>query len=268
MSKVDQLRTAPRALPLPIRQPAGALSIEQRARTVEQRLLRCDAAWLEQYRLQYTMAWIYHDSALDGTVYAADELKCALAGQAPIDSAIQEQHDGIRHHAEAIWFVQDYGLKRHAPLTVDVLRKLFCTLHPEEGPVMGVQYRTENPQHRLYLHEYPDADLIEHMVQQIVQRANHDTPSVRSAARLHHDLLRLYPFSYDSGKVSRLMGNILLIRAGLPVSVIHAADRGRYYEAVMGEGYRLLHMVQESVEGSLASTERALDHREHHMRSF
>jgi Fic family protein len=85
---------------------------------------------------------------------------------------------------------------------------------------------------------------------------------LRIAARAHYDLLRVFPFQNDSGKVARLFMNLLLYRAGYPPAIVHATERQRYYDGLKGEPNTILRIVQESVENGLASVERMLDERD------
>jgi Fic family protein len=55
---------------------------------------------------------------------------------------------------------------------------------------------------------------------------------VRVASKVHYQLLHIYPFPRHSGKVARLVMNLILMRAGFPPVVIHATERQRYYEAL------------------------------------
>jgi Fic family protein len=272
-----QMREAPRmvSLPLPLLPPPKRQSVEERASQIEQRL----AAAGEDFRKRYTdsldMSWIYHDSALEGTVYTFEELRTALGGQPPPigDSSLQPTYDDIRRHKEAIDFVRDFGEKKRLPVTVDIIKKIFLILHPEEGDIKTVKYRKDIPQHRLYFHEYAAPDKIAYKVRQIVDWLNDPETKktrngIRIAARAHYDLLRVYPFANDSGKVSRLFMNLLLMRTGLPPSILHSTERQRYYEALKGSATTVLQMVQEAVENALSSVEKLLDEHETRMRAF
>ncbi len=85
---------------------------------------------------------------------------------------------------------------------------------------------------------------------------------LRIAARAHYDMLRVFPFQTDSGKVARLFMNLLLMRAGYPPSIIHSTERQRYYDALKGSANIVLSMVHESVENALASIEKLLEEHE------
>jgi Fic family protein len=271
------MREAPRmaALPLPLLPPPKRQSIEERASQIEQRLASAGEEFRKRYLDSLDMSWIYHDSALEGVVYTFEELRTALGAQPPPigDSSLQPTYDDIRRHKEAIDFVRDFGEKKRLPVTVDVIKKIFLILHPEEGDIKTVKYRKDIPQHRLYFHEYAPPDKVAYKVRQIVDWLNDPETrktrnGIRIAARAHYDLLRVYPFANDSGKVSRLFMNLLLMRTGLPPSILHSTERQRYYEALKGSATTVLQMVQEAVENALSSVEKLLDEHETKKRAF
>lgn len=270
-------RTPPQIVSFPI--PAMAAvkrpSIEERSASIEVRLNAQSEEFRRRYIDSFDMSWIYHDSALEGVVYTFEELRAALSGQGmPVtDSSIQPTCDDIRRHKEAIDFVRDFATKKRLPVTVDIIKKIYLILRPEEGDVKTVKYRKDVPQHRLYFHEYAPPDKIAYKVRQIVDwltdpETRKTRNGIRIAARAHYDLLRVFPFPTESGKVARLFMNLLLLRSGLPPSIIHSTERQRYYEALKGSATTVLSMVQESVENALSSVEKLLDEHETRTRAF
>jgi Fic family protein len=268
---------APRVvtLPLPMLPPIRRPSVEERSAVIEKRLDAQSEDFRKRYIDSFDMSWIYHDSALEGVVYTFEELRGALGPQpVPItDSSLQPTYDDIKRHKEAIEYVRDFAIKKRLPVTVDVIKKIYLILHPEEGDIKTVKYRKDIPQHRLYFHEYAPPDKIAYKVRQVVDWLNDPETrktrnGVRIAARAHYDLLRVYPFPTDSGKVSRLFMNLLLMRSGLPPSIIHSTERQRYYEALKGSATTVLQMVQESVENALSSVEKLLNEHETRKRAF
>jgi Fic family protein len=244
------------------------LSIEERTAYLEDRLKSAPPDVQAKYRDDLDMSWIAHDSALEGVVYTMAELKAAIgapvdAGSA-IDSSMQPVVAEIQRHREALNFIREYAIKRRLPITVDVVKRIYCVLHPEEGDVKTVKYRKDIPQHRLYFHEYAPPDKIAYKLRQIIDWVNDPetrrtrTP-VRLAARAHYDLLRVFPFTTDSGKVARLLMNLLLLRSGYPPAIVHSTERQRYYEALKGSSATMHGIVQDAIENSLASIEKLLD---------
>lgn len=249
-------------------------TLEERIARLQERLERQPEEFRRRYQENLDMSWIYHDSALEGVVYSFQELKTAMDPNAsPIqDSTLQPVCEEVRRHKAAIEFVRDHG-KKKLPVTLDVVKRVFLILHPEEGDLKTVKYRKDIPQHRLYFHEYAPPDKIPYKVRQIVDWINDPETrrgrnALRIAARAHYDLLRVFPFAQDSGKVARLVMNLLLIRAGYEPAIIHSAERQRYYEALKGSAAMIIHMVQEAEENGLASIEKMLEEHETNTRSF
>ena len=252
----------------------AAENAEERYRAIEERLKHVPEAFRRDYQETIDMSWIHHDSALEGVVYTFQELKSAIDPSGPVvtDSSLQPVIDEIRRHKAAIDLVRDLGERKRAPITVDTIKKIYVTLHPEEGDVKTVKYRRDIPQHRLYFHEYAHPEKIPQKVRQVIDWLNGPEPKklkspIRVAARVHYELLRAFPFQNDSGKVARLVMNLILIRHGHPPALIHSTERQRYYEALKGALPILVQMVTESILNALSSIEKLLDEQEAKLRS-
>ena len=264
-SKRSSASLAARVAPPPP-PPPKPLTLEERTATLESRLQGTDVDFQRHYKENLDMSWIYHDTAIEGTVYTVQELRAAIdpSFQADVDSSIQPVVEEVRRHREALDFIRDQAVRRKQPITVDLVKKIYLILHPEEGDIKTVKYRKDIPQHRLYFHEYAAPDKITYKVRQIVDWINDPetkktrTP-VRLAARAHYDLLRVFPFTSDSGKVARLLMNLLLLRSGFPPAIIHSTDRQRYYEALKGSSATMNVIVQEAIDNNLASIEKLLE---------
>jgi Fic family protein len=260
VKKKTAAAAAPDLAPKPV-------SIEERTAYLEEKLKCAPADVQAKYRDDLDMSWVAHDSALEGVVYTLPELRTAIGasdGSVAFDSSTQPVVEEIRRHREALNFVRDYAIKRRQPITVDVVKRIYLVLHPEEGDLKTVKYRKDIPQHRLYFHEYAPPDKIAYKLRQIIDWVNDPetrrtrTP-VRLAARAHYDLLRVFPFAADSGKVARLLMNLLLLRSGYPPAIIHSTERQRYYEALKGSSATMHGIVQDAIDNSLASIEKLLE---------
>ncbi|MDB4934080.1 MAG: Huntingtin interacting protein E-like protein [Labilithrix sp.] len=282
----------------PVEPPPKQLTLEERWASLQERLLKADPEFQRAYQESLDMSWIYHDSALEGSVYTPIELRSAVdrvdrvsgspeidpnggmgggsgiatvapmafppGGSTGTDSSIQPICEEIRRHREALEFIRDFATKKRMPITIDVVKKIYLILHPEEGDIKTVKYRKDIPQHRLYFHEYAPPDKITYKVRQILDWTNdpetrRTRSAVRIAARAHYDLLRVFPFATDSGKVARLFMNLLLLRNGFPPAIVHSTERQRYYEALKGASAVMTQIVHESIENNLASVEKLLE---------
>jgi len=265
-SKTTAKKKASSPPPAKAPEPPKTLSIEERTASLEERLQKADVPFQEHYRENLDMSWIYHDSALEGVVYTFQELRTAIDPTATVvaDSSMQPACEEIRRHREALNYIRDYAPKKRQPINLDVIKKIYLILHPEEGDIKSVRYRKDIPQHRLYFHEYAPPDKITYKVRAIVDWVNDPETrrtrnAVRLAARAHYDLLRVFPFAADSGKVARLFMNLLLLRSGYPPAIVHSTERQRYYEALKGSSASMMQIVQEAIDNNLASIEKMLE---------
>src|SRR5687768_11334949 len=111
---------------------------------------------------------------------------------------------------------------------------------------------------RLYLHEISQADknsaktpqLIEWMGSPETKRSMHP---VRLAAKAHHMFMQIYPFPKHSGKVGRLLMNLILLRHGYPPAIVHATERQRYYDALKQGPNAVAQIVNEALLSSVES---------------
>jgi hypothetical protein len=244
---------------------APSLPIEERYAKILARLNTADPEFRREYRESFDMSWVYHDSALEGVVYTYQELKTATdpsVGSVP--DGMQPVCEEIRRHRQAIEYVRELAERKRIPITVDTIKKLYVILRPDEGDVKSVKYRKDIPQHRLYFHEYAAPDKIAYRVRQVIDWLNGPEPKklkspIRIASRVHYDLVRVFPFPNDSGKVARLLMNALLMRAGYPPAIIHSTERQRYYEALKGQLPIILQMANDSIINALLSIEKRFD---------
>ncbi|MFW2389134.1 MAG: Fic family protein [Polyangiales bacterium] len=213
-------------------------SIEERVAQLQQLLDDADPQVRKEYQERFDIAWIYHDSALEGVVYSMDELKAAIYDEVISDPSLIPVYDEIRNHMGAIEMIREMSSRRRFAVNLEVIKKLFAQLAPEELEGKGPpKYRKDMPLHRLYFHEISQPDKISYRMRQLVQwltepETKKSMHPVRMASKAHYQLLHIYPFPRHSGKVARLVMNLILMRAGYPPVVIHATERQRYYEAL------------------------------------
>ncbi|OQX68997.1 MAG: hypothetical protein B6A08_07670, partial [Sorangiineae bacterium NIC37A_2] len=261
---LPHLRVRPSVPPVPIKPPPPA-ELDARWALIQERLKKTPEAFQREYAESFDMSWIHHDSALEGVVYTFQELKTAIDDNIVVvpDSSLQPVCEEIRRHKAAIDVVRELG-NNDVPLSADVLKRLYLILHPEEGDLKSVKYRKEIPQHRLYFHEYAAPDKIAVRIRQALDwfhgpEAEKLRDPIRVAARLHYDLLRTFPFPEDSGKVSRMLMNVVLLRAKYPPAILHSTERQRYYDALRGALPTIVQMVTDSIKNALTNIEKMLD---------
>src|SRR2546426_611459 len=73
----------------------------------------------------------------------------------------------------------------------------------------------------------------------------------KQATHSHHRFMEIFPFSDLSGKVGRMMMNLILIRAGYMPLVIHSMDRETYYDALRMNATQFGQVMMQSMDNAL-----------------
>lgn len=234
-------------------------SLEERVARLQELLTSAREGTLELYREQQIIAWIYHHSVLEGEVYSEHELRGALAGEEPED-AFRSDYDDIRNHKVAIELIHEMAERKRLSINLETIKKIYGILDPESAEGKGApNYRKEIPLHRLYFHDIAPPEKISYRLRNAVQWMNSSETkrsmhTVRLAARAHYELLQVYPFPRHSGKVARLVMNLILLHNGYPPAIIHATERQRYYEVLKTSADATSQMVTEALGASVEST--------------
>lgn len=234
-------------------------SLEERVTRLHEVTAKAPKSLHDSFKERLDITWIYHDSALEGIVYSFDELKAAIDDQVVSDSSLIPVYDEIRQHKAAIDLVREMTEKKRLSLNLDVIKEIYVTLIPEEGEGKGSpKYRKDMPLHRLYFHDIAQPDKIRHLTRQMVTWMNapetkRSTHSVRLAAKAHYKLLHIYPFKKHSGKVARLLMNLILMRQGYPPAIVHATERQRYYDALKTSEDATAKLITDALASSVES---------------
>jgi len=232
-------------------------SVEERVAQLQGLLDSADPLVRKEYQERFDVAWIYHDSALEGVVYSMEELNAAIYEETVADPTLIPIYDEIRNHMAAIEMIREMASRRRFTLNLEVIKKLYAQLAPEELEGKGPpKYRKDMPLHRLYFHDISQPDKISYRMRQLVQwlsdpETKKATHPVRMASRAHYQLLHIYPFPRHSGKVARLVMNLILMRAGFPPVVIHSTERQRYYEALRSGEDATATLVNQALGGAI-----------------
>jgi Fic family protein len=242
--------------------------------------------WLESnaratdFLQKFEMSWIYHDSALEGTVYQQQELQAALnPGTVAAEASMLPTVWEIRNHKAALEFTREdaqAGGKKQAQITLTTIKRmhdLFCGNTPEAQAARALHerreksekekekekeragYRKDMPLHRTYFHEIAQPakipGLLEKLVDYTASAEFREFHPIKQAATFQHQFMQIFPFAENSGKVGRTCTNLLLLRHQFLPCIIHSIDRQRYYEALRGPvaGFRTL--VMDAMENSL-----------------
>jgi Fic family protein len=214
---------------------------------------------LADYNFRFDISWIHHDSALEGVVYEPNELVAAINEHVASDAVLIPVYDEIRQYKAAIDLIRELADKKKQEITIDTVKAIYATLAPEEADSKGPpKYRKDVPLHRVYFHEIEAPDKIPQKMRNLLQwLSSEDTRrtmhATRIAARAHYQFLHIFPFPKHSGKVARLLMNLILLREGYPPAILHSTDRHRYYDALKTSSDALAAIINEALDNAVDS---------------
>jgi Fic family protein len=232
--------------------------------------IRANPQVVAEFDEKLDQSWIYHDNALEGVVLSYHELKAAIDKKIISDVTLIPMYEEIKNHKASIEMVRQMARtwagerhhnkkKRKNEITIDTLKLLHSALTPDEK-AKGNPYRKDNPLHRLYFHEIAQPDKISMRMKKLVEWLDEEETQhlhpVERAARAHYRLMAIFPWPKNSGKVARLLMNLMLLRDGFPPIVIHSIERQRYYDVLRAESAGLVPLVLESLENGVETSTR------------
>lgn len=240
------------------------LDIEDRTQDLAE-LLRDEPALAHEFLRKYELSWIYHENALEGVVFSGQEIETALAHQPVAEASAVSAFRDVRNFKAAIDVVRAEAAAKKPPrITLALVKKLYETLHAGIESRAVADYRKEIPLHRAYFHEIAQpakvpallAELLESSESPEFKRAH----AIQKASKLQHAFMQIYPFTEGSGKIARLLANLLLIHDGYQPCIVHTIDRQRYYESLRLPEPTLRELMMESMENGLANGEKFFRH--------
>ncbi len=236
-------------------------SIEEKTAKLKT-LLGLKRSEVQDFLEKFEMSWVYHDNALEGTVYTPQELAAALhPGAVAAEASLLPIVWEIRNHKAALEMVRDEAKtsKKNAALTMTFVKRIHDLMsgNTPEAQVARAQaerrertdkelakerekqgFRKDMPLHRTYFHEIHQPPKIQAALEKLIDWTAtsefRELHPIMQACRVQHSFIQIFPFTEHSGKVGRMLHNFILLRNGLYPMVVVSVDRQKYYESFRG----------------------------------
>jgi Fic family protein len=219
----------------------------------------------DEFLARLKISLIYHDAALEGEVLSYSEIKAAIDPTIISDTSLIPSYEDIKRYNDALDFAAEFAATSRKVLRLETIKRMYEILSAED--CKGTSYRKENPLHRLYYHDIAQPEKIGYQMRKfgqwlIDQGKDVGVHAVERAARTHHTLMAIFPWTKQTGRIARIVSNLLLMQAEYPLAVIHSIDRQRYYEALRTGPKDLISVYLEAVETTALSELRVYDEAE------
>jgi len=205
---------------------------------------------------KYELSWVYHENALEGMVLTHAELLQAFQTGGIIDSSMVHTNQEIRNQKDAIDFIKSEAKsKTPTKYNLTLVKKLYEILYKDLPNRMPPTFRRDMPLHRTYFHDIVQPIQIQPGLEQLFDfmaseefRKMHP---VKQATHSHHRFMEIFPYSDLSGKVGRMMMNLILLRAGYIPVIVHSSDRQRYYEGLRLPATQFGAVIMDAMDNTL-----------------
>ena len=211
------------------------LDLDDRNEDVRE-LMRQRPREAKQFMEKYELSWVYHENALEGMVITHAELRQAFEPSGIIDSSMVHVFQEIRNQRAAIDFIKGEAKVKVVKFNLSLVKKLYEILYRDLPNRTPVAFRRDMPLHRTYFHDIVQPVLIlpglEQLFDFMASEEFRKMHPVKQATFSHHRFMELFPFSDLSGKVGRMMMNLILLRASFMPIITHSMERQKYYEGL------------------------------------
>lgn len=183
-----------------------------------------------KFKKQAYYLHIYHTVGIEGNTLTIEQLRYLLeTGRAVFGKSIIE-HNEILGLQLAMRYVK--LLVRIPRIEVKEILGIHRRVMGHVDPLASGSYR--DTQVYVGSHTPPKPDQIPRLMEEFVDWLNSEDAlsmhPVRYAALAHYKLVDIHPFEDGNGRTSRLLMNLILIRAGYPPVMILKEHRQQYYD--------------------------------------
>ncbi len=194
--------------------------------------------------------WTYNSNAIEGNTLAFGETAFFLREGLTSEGRPLKDYIEAKNHAEAIDWLNDI-IKDKRKLSEGVIKELYAllmkgvefTLAKGQGgklikKSMNVGTYKIRPNHVLTIsgkiHKYADPLQVNSEMEKLLKwfQKNKSLHPVEKAATFHYKFIAIHPFDDGNGRMSRLLMNLILMKAGYPSCIIKNENRRKYLKAL------------------------------------
>jgi Fic family protein len=230
------------------------MDLDDRTEDVRE-LMRERPGSAREFLEKYELSWVYHENALEGLVLTHAELRQAFDPTGVVDSSMVHVFTEVRNQKAIIEFVKQEAANPLVKYSFSLVKKLYEILYQGLPNRMPVSLRRDMPLHRTYFHDIVQPVQIQPALEQLFDLMNGEEfgkmHPIKQATHSHHRFMEIFPFSDLSGKVGRMLMNIILIRAGYMPVIMHSTDRESYYEGLRLNATEFGHIIMDAMDNAL-----------------
>lgn len=188
---------------------------------------------LEEY---YKIAYTHESNKIEGNTLTLQETALVVEKGITISGKSVQEHLEAINHAEAVDLLLDLA-KNKAELSESLIKQIHAIILRGIDRENAGRYRSVNVRISGSKHIPPEPYLLNKLMEDYIlfyEEAKERLHPVILAAEMHERLVSIHPFIDGNGRTSRLVMNLILLKAGYPIANISGDRNNRleYYKAL------------------------------------
>lgn len=187
---------------------------------------------LKSLREKFEVEMTYNSNAIEGNRLSLKETYLVLMKGITIRGKSVQEHLEATNHKEALELLEKMVKKN---VTIEDVLELHAVILDKIDPKSAGFFRHEQVYITESKHVPPKWREVPELMRGVVKELNspaRGAAAVESAVRVHHLVAWIHPFTDGNGRLSRLLCNLRLMRAGFPPVVLKKKSRIQYYDAL------------------------------------
>lgn len=195
-------------------------------------------ATLEGLGKKFEVEMTYNSNAIEGNHLSFKETFLVLEKGMAIGGRTVKEHLEATNHRDALAFLEKLANQKNPVTEMDLLNLHKLIADKNLSPLESGFYRRERVYMTESVHMPPSPKEVPVLMKEVLgllnrkEEENDEIKTVEAAARLHHRLVFIHPFTDGNGRLARLLTNLKLMRAGFPPIILRKAERKSYYDAL------------------------------------
>lgn len=191
---------------------------------------------VEKLKEQFSIDLTYNSNAIEGNKLTLKETYLVINDGLTVKGKSLKDHLEAKNHHEAIHFLYDLieHEKKHT-ISEQLIRSLQQLIIKDIEDREAGSYRKGSVMISGSSHRPPPAFEVPKLMEELmawVRKNQKKMHPVEMAARAHHKLVHIHPFTDGNGRTARLFMNLILMQKGYPMVIILKNDRKKYYRAL------------------------------------
>lgn len=185
---------------------------------------------MEYYKVEYT----FDSNRIEGNTLSLKETALVVEKGLTISGKSVREHFETVNHAEAIDLLMEF-VEQKAILNEHLLKQIHALILRGIDTINAGKYRRVNVRISGSKHNPPEPYLLNKLMEDyflFYQENCERMHPVVLAAEMHERLVTIHPFIDGNGRTARLIMNLVLLKAGFPITNISSEDENRlaYYD--------------------------------------